>query len=111
MRGPEADLGALHGDWLVQNKMRAHLKGSTQTSLAPNNSDRNRTLIARCHTETLQHFSGSFGVRAIHNDGLKPLAGEMTNSGFGALAVLYGYFQVAKDATQYPHDFLIGAKN
>ena len=77
--------------------MCAHLKCNAQT-LSPNNSDRDGTLICRRCAQTFEHFGGSLGVLAIHDDGFKSLASQITNGSFSVPAVLYGYFQVAEDS-------------
>jgi hypothetical protein len=106
---PEAGLGALARKRLVQNKMSAYLEAALESKSGVNQDDPDSAVIRRSSLCGPQYAAGLLRTGTIHNDGFETLAGEFANGGISGVTMLDCNLEVAENAAQDAHRFLIGA--
>ena len=104
-------LGAFRGKRLMENEMGPQVSLAAKIALGANDSDGHRPFVAGRGAGAAQHARGGAQVCAVHDDCLKPPAGQLVNGGFGIGAKLHADFQFTKHPAQHAHDFFVGTKN
>jgi hypothetical protein len=106
----ETGSGALAGERLEEHEMGAHFKAAAQTSHGLNQRYRESSLVDRCRFHTPQYAAGFLRVGTIDDDGLKTLASDLAYGRFCVGAKLHPDFQIAQDAAQNAHRFIVATQ-
>src|SRR6478672_4875099 len=111
--GPEAGAGALQRNWFEKYEVRSHGEGTFQCRLAVDrslpieNGNGDRPPIRWRGSSPVQYSSRDLRSRAIDNDGLESLTGELLRGAVCVRTMLYPDFHFAQNAAKHADDFVI----
>ena len=109
--GAKTGFSAFRSQGLIQDEMGAQVPHISEEDLGTDDGHGHCPLIHGSGTGAAEHARGSTLIGAVHDDGLKPPAGQSVNGGFGVGAKLQADFQLTQYPAQYAYDLLVGTKN